>query len=285
MNIEDLIGNTPLVELKHNIYAKLETFNLSGSIKDRIILYILIDAEGKGKINEKTTLVEATSGNTGIALSMLGAIKNYKVKIIMPSNMSAERKQLMLAFGAEIVEVAPNDFPSAIALRDKFVQENENFWSPNQFSNPLNVKCHEETTGREITRQLYIERFKDIDVLVSGAGTGGTIMGVGKALRKINPNLRIVQVKPAEPPLDHGIQGIGDGGDYLVDPAFIDEVIYVNTEDAIQKSRDLASEGLFVGVSSGANIWAAEKYIEDNSFDGNIITFLPDRGERYLSLF
>jgi cysteine synthase A len=285
MNIEDLIGNTPLVELKHNIYAKLETFNLSGSIKDRIILYILIDAEGKGKINEKTTLVEATSGNTGIALSMLGAIKNYKVKIIMPSNMSAERKQLMLAFGAEIVEVAPNDFPSAIALRDKFVQENENFWSPNQFSNPLNVKCHEETTGREITRQLYIERFKDIDVLVSGAGTGGTIMGVGKALRKINPNLRIVQVKPAEPPLDHGIQGIGDGGDYLVDPAFIDEVIYVNTEDAIQKSRDLASEGLLVGVSSGANIWAAEKYIEDNSFDGNIITFLPDRGERYLSLF
>lgn len=285
MNIEDLIGNTPLVELKHNIYAKLETFNLSGSIKDRIILYILIDAEGKGKINEKTTLVEATSGNTGIALSMLGAIKNYKVKIIMPSNMSAERKQLMLAFGAEIVEVAPNDFPSAIALRDKFVQENENFWSPNQFSNPLNVKCHEETTGREITRQLYIERFKDIDVLVSGAGTGGTIMGVGKALRKINPNLRIVQVKPAEPPLDHGIQGIGDGGDYLVDPAFIDEVIYVNTEDAIQKSRDLASEGLLVGVSSGANIWAAEKYIEDNAFDGNIITFLPDRGERYLSLF
>ena len=285
MNIEDLIGNTPLVELKHNIYAKLETFNLSGSIKDRIILYILIDAEGKGKINEKTTLVEATSGNTGIALSMLGAIKNYKVKIIMPSNMSAERKQLMLAFGAEIVEVAPNDFPSAITLRDKFVQENENFWSPNQFSNPLNVKCHEETTGREITRQLYIERFKDIDVLVSGAGTGGTIMGVGKALRKINPNLRIVQVKPAEPPLDHGIQGIGDGGDYLVDPAFIDEVIYVNTEDAIQKSCDLASEGLLVGISSGANIWAAQKYIEDNSFNGNIITFFPDRGERYLSLF
>tara|TARA_R110000824_G_scaffold70719_12_gene181317 strand:- start:2649 stop:3506 length:858 start_codon:yes stop_codon:yes gene_type:complete len=285
MNIEDLIGNTPLVELKHNIYAKLETFNLSGSIKDRIILYILIDAEGKGKINEETTLVEATSGNTGIALSMLGAIKKYKVKIIMPSNMSAERKQLMRAFGAEIVEVGPNDFPSAIALRDKFVQENENFWSPNQFSNPLNVKCHEETTGREITRQLYIERFKDIDVLVSGAGTGGTIMGVGKALRKINPNLRIVQVKPAEPPLDHGIQGIGDGGDYLVDPSFIDEIIYVNTEDAIQKSRDLASEGLLVGISSGANIWAAQKYIEDNSFGGNIITFFPDRGERYLSLF
>tara|TARA_Y100000310_G_C20366284_1_gene661346 strand:- start:124 stop:723 length:600 start_codon:yes stop_codon:yes gene_type:complete len=199
--------------------------------------------------------------------------------------MSKERKQLMRAYGADIIEVGPNDFPGAIALRDKIVQENTNHWSLNQFSNPLNVECHEKTTGSEIIKDLFIRRFKEIDVLVSGAGTGGTIMGVGKALKKINNNLKIIQVKPAEPPLDHGIQGIGDGADYLVDPSFIDEVIYVNTENAMKKSQWLASQGLLVGISSGANIWAAEKYVADNSFGGNIITFLPDGGERYLSLF
>jgi len=285
MNVEELIGNTPLVELNHNIFAKLETFNLSGSIKDRIVLYILTDAENKGIIDEKTTVVEATSGNTGIALSMLGSIKKYKIKIIMPSNMSPERKQLIRAYGADIIEVGPNDFPGAIALRDKFVRENNNHWSLNQFANPLNIECHEKTTGREIIKQLFVHRFKNIDVLVSGAGTGGTIMGVGKALKKINRNIKIIHVKPADPPLEHGIQGIGDGADYLVDPSFVDEVIYVSTQDAMQKSKDLASGGLLVGISSGANIWAAEKYTTDNDFSGNIITFLPDRGERYLSLF
>ena len=229
MNIKDLIGNTPIVELKSNIFAKLETFNLSGSIKDRIVLYILNDAERKGLINENTILVEATSGNTGIALAMLGSIKNYKVKIIMPSNMSEERKQLMRLYGAEIIEVGPNDFPGAIALRDKLVQENKNWWSLNQFENPLNVECHETTTAREIIRQVFINRQLEPEVLICGAGTGGTIMGVGRALKRINKDIRIIQVKPAEDALNHGIQGIGDGGDYLVNPDFIDEVIFLHS--------------------------------------------------------
>jgi len=285
MNIKDLIGNTPIVELKSNIFAKLETFNLSGSIKDRIVLYILNDAERKGLINENTILVEATSGNTGIALAMLGSIKNYKVKIIMPSNMSEERKQLMRLYGAEIIEVGPNDFPGAIALRDKLVQENKNWWSLNQFENPLNVECHETTTAREIIRQVFINRQLEPEVLICGAGTGGTIMGVGRALKRINKDIRIIQVKPAEDALNHGIQGIGDGGDYLVNPDFIDEVIFIKTEDAIAKAKELSAAGLLVGISAGANVLAAEQIAKTHEGNGAIVTFLCDRGERYLSLY
>jgi len=285
MNIEELVGNTPIVELKSNIFAKLETFNLSGSIKDRIVLYILNNAEKGGLINENTTLVEATSGNTGIALSMLGAIKGYKVKIIMPLNMSEERKELIRLYGADIIEVGPNDFPAAIALRNKLVREKDNWWSLNQFENPLNVECHENTTAREIIRQIFIDRKQEPEVLVCGAGTGGTIMGVGRVLKRINKDLRIIQVKPAESALEHGIQGIGDGGDYLVDPDFIDEIIYVKTDDAMKKAKELTRKGLFVGISSGANIWAAEQVAATHTGNGAIITFLCDRGERYLSLF
>jgi cysteine synthase A len=285
MNIKDLIGNTPIVELKSNIFAKLETFNLSGSIKDRIVLYILNDAERKDLINENTILVEATSGNTGIALAMLGSIKNYKVKIIMPSNMSEERKQLMRLYGAEIIEVGPNDFPGAIALRDKLVQENKNWWSLNQFENPLNVECHETTTAREIIRQVFIDRQLEPEVLICGAGTGGTIMGVGRALKRINKDIRIIQVKPAEDALNHGIQGIGDGGDYLVNPDFIDEVILIKTEDAMARAKELSAAGLLVGISAGANVLAAEQVAKTHEGNGAIVTFLCDRGERYLSLY
>lgn len=284
MNIEELVGNTPIVEIESNIFAKLETFNLSGSIKDRIVLYILNDAERKGLINENTVLVEATSGNTGIALAMLGALKNYKVKIIMPSNMSEERKELIRLYGAEIIEVGPNDFPGAIALRDFLVREKNNWWSLNQFENPLNVECHENTTAQEIIRQVFIDRKRDPAVLISGAGTGGTIMGVGRPLKRINKDIRIIQVKPAEDALNHGIQGIGDGGDYLVDPDFIDEVVFIKTQDAINKTRELSSNGLLVGISSGANVLAAEQVAATYKGNGAIITFLCDRGERYLSL-
>jgi len=285
MNIEDLVGNTPIVELKSNIFAKLETFNLSGSIKDRIVLYILNNAERKGLINENTVLVEATSGNTGIALSLLGAVKGYKVKIIMPINMSEERKELMRLHGADIIEVGPNDFPAAIALRDKLVRDNNDWWSLNQFENPLNIECHEKTTAREIIRQIFIDRRKEPEVLICGAGTGGTIMGVGRALKRINKDIRVIQVKPAEDALNHGIQGIGDGGDYLVDPDFIDEIIYIKTDDAIEKAKELSLNGLLVGISSGANILAAEQCAETHKGPGAIITFLYDRGERYLSLY
>ena len=285
MNIKDLIGNTPVIELKSNIFAKLETFNLSGSIKDRIVLYILNNAENKGLINEDTILVEATSGNTGIALAMLGSIKKYKVKIIMPSNMSEERKQLIRLYGAEIIEVGHNDFPGAIALRDKLVRENDNWWSLNQFENPLNVECHEKTTAKEIVRQIFIDRRLEPEVLICGAGTGGTIMGVGRVLKRINKDIRIIQVKPTEDALNHGIQGIGDGGDYLVDPDFIDEVIFIKTADAIAKAKELSLNGLLVGISSGANVLAAEQTAATHKGNGAIITFLCDRGERYLSLY
>jgi len=286
MNIENLVGNTPLVELRSNIFAKLETFNLSGSIKDRIVLYILNNAEKKGLINnENTILVEATSGNTGIALAMLGSIKKYKVKIVMPSNMSLERKQLIRLYGAEIIEVGPNDFPGAIALRDKFVRENDDWWSLNQFENPLNIECHEKTTACEIIRQVFIDRQREPDVLICGAGTGGTIMGVGRALKRINKDIRIIQIKPAEDALNHGIQGIGDGGDYLVDPDFIDEVVFIKTADAIARAKELSLNGLLVGISSGANVLGAEQVAETHESNGAIITFLCDRGERYLSLF
>ena len=291
-NLVETVGNTPLVKLNNvtkgleaEILVKAEFFNPLFSVKDRIGRSMVEAAEKDGQLKPGGTIIEPTSGNTGIALAMLGSIKNYKVKIIMPSNMSEERKQLMRLYGAEIIEVGPNDFPGAIALRDKLVQENKNWWSLNQFENPLNVECHETTTAREIIRQVFIDRQLEPEVLICGAGTGGTIMGVGRALKRINKDIRIIQVKPAEDALNHGIQGIGDGGDYLVNPDFIDEVIFIKTEDAIAKAKELSAAGLLVGISAGANVLAAEQIAKTHEGNGAIVTFLCDRGERYLSLY
>ena len=284
--MENTIGNTPLVRLGEKLYAKLETSNATGSIKDRLALYILERAEKEGKIKNGYTIVEASSGNTGIAFAMLGSVKGYKVKIIMPFNMSDERKQLMRLYGAEIIEVGHNAFQEAIEMRDALVHQNKDYWSPNQFSNPYNIECHETTTAKEIIKQLFIEEKKNISALICGAGTGGTIMGVRRALIRLDRTMSTVLVAPAEDAKTHGIQGINDGADFLVDRSLIDEEIKISTRDATERAKRLAREnGLFVGISAGANVLGAERWLEKNDINGAAVTFLCDRGERYLSLF
>ena len=279
--LKKLIGNTPLIKINDYLYAKLETYNPSGSIKDRMAQYILTKAEERGEIRPGDTIVEASSGNTGISFAMLGAAKGYKVKIIMPYNMSEERKCMMKMYGAEIVEVGASDFAGAIALRDIICEENRNHYTPKQFSNPDNIECHELTTGKEIAMSLL---FSQIDALVVGAGTGGTIMGVSKALKKTYRNIETILVQPAEPADEHGIQGINDGQDFLVDKSKIDGIIEITTEEAKERAKRLALEnGLLVGISSGANVLAAERWIEKNDPKGVVVTILCDRGERYLS--
>jgi cysteine synthase len=285
LDLSTLVGNTPLIKISDHLYAKLETYNPTGSIKDRMALYILNKAEKEGQIKKGDTIVEASSGNTGIAFSMFGAVKGYKVKIIMPCNMSDERKQMMRLYGAEIIEVGHNAFKEAIALRDKMVKE-KNHWSPKQFCNECNIECHEKTTAKEIIRQLFVEERKEIDALICGAGTGGTIMGVNRALKRINKDLVTVLVAPEEDAASHGIQGINDGADFLVDRSIIDEEIKISTQAAIEKARELTKKyGLLVGISSGANILACEKWIKENKPQGAVITFLCDRGERYMSIY
>lgn len=285
MNLEGLVGNTPLVKISDQLYAKLETYNPTGSIKDRMALYILNKAEKEGQIKKGDTIIEASSGNTGIAFSMLAATKGYKAKIIMPCNMSEERKQMMRLYGAEIIEVGHNAFKDAIALRDEMAKQKD-YWSPKQFCNECNIECHENTTAKEIIQQLFVQEKKEIDALICGAGTGGTIMGVSRALKKINKKLKTVLVAPEEDAASHGIQGINDGADFLVDRAIIDEEIKIPTQAAIEKSRELTRKyGLLVGISSGANILACEKWIEENNPQGAVITFLCDRGERYMSIY
>ena len=283
-NILSAIGNTPLVKINEKLYAKLETYNPTGSIKDRIALYILSKAEWRGEIKPGDTIVEATSGNTGIAFSMIGAVKGYKVQIIMPCNMSDERKQMMRLFGADVIEVGPSDFQSAIRLRNQ-VAAQDGYWSPRQFENLDNIECHAETTAREIIRQLFVQEQKNIGALICGAGTGGTIMGCNKTLIKLDASMKTVLVQPEEDALTHGIQGINDGADFLVDRSILTDEIKVSTQDATDRARKLAKEsGYLVGISAGANILAAERWLESNEIDGAAITFLCDRGERYMSL-
>jgi cysteine synthase len=286
MCIEKAIGNTPLIKLGEKLYAKLETSNPTGSIKDRLALYTLTKAKQQGQLKQYDTIIEATSGNTGIAIAMLGSVRGHKVKIIMPRNMSEERKQMMRHFGAEIIEVGDNAFQDAIKLRDQMLSEDSSLWSPKQFENPFNIECHEVTTAREIIRQLFIEEKKNISALICGAGTGGTIMGVRRALIKLDKTMSTVLVAPAEDAKTHGIQGINDGADFLVDRSLIDGEIKISTHDATQRARQLAREnGLFVGISAGANVLGAERWLEKNNIDGVAVTFLCDRGERYMSIF
>jgi cysteine synthase A len=278
----DKIGPTPLIHVGSCLYAKLETVNPTGSIKDRPMKYIVELGIKSKEINENTTLVEATSGNTGIALSALGAALGLAVKIIMPRNMSQERRQMMLAFGAEIIDVADSDFESAINLRNELI-EKANHWSPMQFENHLNIACHRETTGREIIEQL--PKSTKFAAFVSGAGTGGTIMGVRESLIEHGLSSHVCLVVPDEEAHEHGIQGIGDGHDFLVNPDLIDMKYSVRTVDAMHRAHRFAREtGVLVGISSGANLCAAEKYIKTIKPSGSVVTILCDRGERYLSV-
>ena len=277
------IKETSLIRITDRLYAKLETENPTGSIKDRPIQYIVSNAIEDGEINSGTTLVEASSGNTGISLCAIGASLGLRVQIIMPVNMSQERKDMMRAFGAEVLDAPRSDFKAAIQMRNDIVFWQQNHWSPMQFENPLNIECHRKTTAREIYEQA--PKNATIDAFFSGAGTGGTIMGFReRAILGAEPT-KCMLVVPEEPAETHGIQGIGDGEDYLVNRDLLDGVHPIKTRDAINRAKRFAKEkGLLVGISAGANLLAAENYIKQKNPSGIVVTVLCDRGERYFSI-
>ncbi len=289
MRLSNYVGNTPLLPIKvgdMTVWGKAEFMNPGGSVKDRMATYIINDAEANGKLKPGGTLVEATSGNTGIAFAMLAAERGYTMYIVMPSDMSEERKKIFSYYGARLIEVDPGDFDGAIELRDKMA-ETQGFFNCNQFHNPLNILAHYNTTGVEIWKQW--KKITPPDALVLGTGTGGTLMGAGRRLKEVWPNMKIVAVEPDESPVMsggekglHGIQGIGDGSKFLVDLGFVDDIVRIPTEMAKQKARMLASDGLFVGISAGANVLAAQEWLLRNGKD-DAITILCDRGERYFS--
>ena len=288
--VSDFVGNTPFVQLSDKIYAKLESVNPGGSIKDRPVKWIIDDAERNNLLEPNDTIIEATSGNTGIALAMIGAERNYNIKIVMPCDMSEERKVLLKMFGADLIEVPEGDFEQAINLKDE-IAEQEGYFSLNQFNNPLNIECHYKTTFKELlNHSLTIGKY--ISAFVSGTGTGGTIMGVQKGFSEFDNRVKMIAVEPAESPVMsggekglHGIQGIGDGSQFLVDLDKIDDILTVSTEDAKHRCKQLALEnGLLVGISAGANILAAERWVEENNPSGIVFTILCDRGERYSSM-
>lgn len=293
-NVIDMIGNTPIVSLEQttglNIYAKAEFLNPGGSIKDRVAKNMVEQAEKAGKLKKGMTIVEPTSGNTGIGLSLVGVRKGYKVIIVMPENMSEERKKIIRRLGAELV-LTPEELSigGAVDKAEEILSElGDNGFMPQQFTNPNNPKIHYETTGPEIYQQLN----EKVDIFVSGLGSGGTLQGVGRYLKDKNPDLKVVAVEPKnvsallghEPGL-HQIQGIGDGFiPEVLDTELIDEIVEVTDEDAINTTRELAQvQGLLCGTSSGANVWAAKKMAEKYGKDKVIATVLADRMERYFS--
>lgn len=281
--LSDIIGNTPLLKISDKIYAKLETYNPTGSVKDRMVHYVVNKALQQKKINRDSIFCEATSGNTGIALSAMAASRSVPCKIFMPSNMSEERRQMMRSYGAEIIDAPPNDFEAAISMRDQFINENKNAWSPLQFSNPDNTECHRIVTAPEIHRQV-IGLEKKWCAFIHGSGTGGTIEGIRQFIKNSSLDTKVCMVMPAEMP--HGIQGINDGKDFLASVSCMDDIITIKTDDAIKRAKKLARDtGIFVGISSGANILASEKWLEHNNPDGIIVTILCDRGERYMSVY
>ncbi|MED5475306.1 MAG: cysteine synthase family protein [Candidatus Neomarinimicrobiota bacterium] len=288
--VSDFVGNTPFVQLSDKIYAKLESVNPGGSIKDRPVKWIIDDAERNNLLKPNDTIIEATSGNTGIALAMIGAERDYNIKIVMPCDMSEERKMLLKMFGADLIEVPEGDFEHAINLKDELAMKN-GYFSLNQFNNPLNIECHYKTTFKELlNHSLTIGKY--ISAFVSGTGTGGTIMGVQRGFSEFDNRVKMVAVEPAESPVmsggekgPHGIQGIGDGSQFLVDLKKIDDIMVISTNDAKLRCKQLAlKNGLLVGISAGANILAAERWVEKNNPSGIVFTILCDRGERYSSM-
>ncbi len=287
-NILHLIGTTPLIRLKgESIYVKAELLNPGGSIKDRVALAMIEGAERDGALNSDSVLVEPTSGNTGIGIALVGRLKGYKVRIVMPENMSAERKKLITALGADLVLTpAEASLPGAVEMVNKMQAEDPNVYVCQQFENPENPRVHYEETAHELWRQMA----GDVDAFVAGVGSGGTLQGVASFLKEHKPDVHIVAVEPKnvsallghEPGL-HQIQGIGDGFiPAILDTSLIDEVIEVTDEDAIETTRQLGRDhGLLAGISSGANVWAARQVAA--KVTGNITSVLPDRAERYFS--
>lgn len=287
-NILDLIGNTPLLRLgDENIFAKAEFLNPGGSVKDRVALAMLEGAERDGRLKPDSIIVEPTSGNTGIGLALVGSLKGYHVRIIMPENMSEERKKIILALGADLILTpAGEGLPGAVRKARELATGALPVFIPNQFENPDNPRVHYEQTAVELWRQMS----GNVAAFVAGVGSGGTLQGVGRFLRERHAGVKIVAVEPKnvsailghEPGL-HQIQGIGDGFvPPVLDVKMIDEVIEVSDEDAIETTRQISrSLGLLVGTSSGANVWAARQLAR--RVEGNIATILPDRAERYFS--
>lgn len=292
-NILDVIGNTPLISLEEttglSIYAKAEFLNPGGSIKDRIALNMLEEAEKSGKLRPGMTIIEPTSGNTGIGLALCGVRKGYKVIIVMPENMSDERKKIIKALGAELVLTDPKlSIGGSVEKAVEIANSSDEYFVPQQFENPANPQAHYRTTAVELVKQLG----KKIDVFVSGIGSGGTLQGIATYLLEKNPDCKIVAVEPKnvsallgdEPGL-HQIQGIGDGFiPEILDTTIITDIVEVTDEDAIRTARELARvQGLLVGTSSGANVWAAKQMAEKYGRDKVIATVLADRAERYFS--
>lgn len=298
-SVGELVGNTPLLELSHiekeydlqaKVLAKLEYFNPAGSVKDRVARAIIDDAESKGLLKHGATIIEATSGNTGIGLACVGCARGYKVVIVMPETMSVERRKLMLAYGASLVLTdCAKGMKGAIDKANELHEQIDGSILAGQFVNPANPKAHYETTAPEIWRDTDGK----VDVFVAGVGTGGTITGVGRYLKEKNPNVKIVAVEPFSSPVlskgvsgAHKIQGIGAGFvPDVLDTSVYDEVIAVKDEDALETAREVGKkEGVLVGISSGAALFGALQVAKRPEYAGkNIVVLLPDTGDRYLS--
>ena len=296
---DQIIGNTPLLELTHiereyglkaKIVAKLEYFNPAGSVKDRIAKAMLDDAEEKGLLNSESVIIEPTSGNTGIGLASVAAARGYRVILTMPETMSVERRQILKAYGAEIVLTeGAKGMSGAIAKADELAASTENSFIPGQFVNPANPKAHYLSTGPEIWRDTEGQ----VDAFVAGVGTGGTVSGTGKYLKEQNPDIKVFAIEPDTSPFlstgvggPHKIQGIGPGfKPDTLDTSLVDEVIRVTNEDAFATGKEIGrKEGVLVGISSGAALWAAIQVAKRPEFEGKtIVVLLPDTGDRYLS--
>ena len=296
-NYIELVGRTPLLELgkyaKNNklnstIIAKLEEYNPTGSVKDRIALAMVEDAEKKGLLKEDSVIIEPTSGNTGIGLAFVGAVKGYRVILTMPETMSIERRKILKAYGAELVLTPGSEgMKGAIQKAEELAKEIPNAFIPQQFKNSSNPEYHKKTTGVEI----WEDTEGKVDVVIAGVGTGGTISGIGEYLKSKNPNVKIIAVEPKDSPVlsggkpgAHKIQGIGAGfvpDNFYKD--FIDEIIQVSNEDSFKTVKELArTEGVLAGISSGAALYAA-KLVAEKELGKNIVVILPDTGLRYLS--
>lgn len=291
--IDQLIGQTPLVKVqnilsnKANVYAKLEYFNPGASVKDRVARTMIEEAEKRGDLKEGGTIIEPTSGNTGIGLAMIAAAKGYRAVFVMPDTMSVERRRLLQAYGAEVVLTPGKDGMPASIQKARELAEKNGWFLPLQFSNADNPKAHYETTGPELKEALGT-----IDVFISSVGTGGTLTGTGRYLKEQFPNVKVVAVEPAESPIlsggepgPHKIQGIGAGfKPDILDESVYDEVIAIPGDEAYEFARRAAKEeGILCGMSSGAVLAAAEKMMPQLSKDANVVVLLPDSGERYLS--